>query len=137
MLQALQLDQVRMPQSLHEQGCECDFDRVERQEWDDALCEADSEGDVHQVYIPECTEGVTGKNAQDHGTDQRPEGLGARGDETDDACAEDVADDVAAGRTGDQVKVTFLFNYNKFLADYTFFTVQVSLIAGYTPKSSA
>ena len=137
MLQALQLDQVRMPQSLHEQGCECDFDRVERQERDDALREADGEGDVHQVYVPKCTEGVAGKNAQDHGTDQRPEGLGAGGDETDDACAEDVADDVAAGRTGDQVKVTFLFNYNKFLADYTFFTVQVSLIAGYTPKSSA
>ena len=59
----LQLDQVRMPQSLHEQGCECDFDRIKRQERDDALREADGEGDVHQVYIPECTEGVAGKNA--------------------------------------------------------------------------
>lgn len=96
----LQLDQLCLPQSLHEQGCECDFDRVERQERDDALCEADGEGDVHQVYVPKCTEGVAGKNAQNHGTDQRPEGLGAGGDEADDACAEDVADDVAAGRTG-------------------------------------
>ena len=59
----LQLDQVRMPQSLHEQGCECDFDRVERQKRDDALCEADSEGDVHQVYVPKRTESVAGKNA--------------------------------------------------------------------------
>ena len=100
----LQLDQIRLPQSLHGQGCECDFDRIKRQERDDALCEADSEGDAHQVYIPECTESVAGKNAQDHGTDQRPEGLGAGGDETDDASAEDVADDVAAGRTGDDVQ---------------------------------
>lgn len=100
----LQLDQLCLPQSLHEQGCECDFDRVERQERDDALCEADGEGDVHQVYVPKCTEGVAGKNAQNHGTDQRPEGLGAGGDEADDACAEDVADDVAAGRTGDDVQ---------------------------------
>ena len=93
MLQALQLDQIRVPQSLHEQGCECDFDCVKWQERDDALCEADGEGDVHQVYVPKRTEGVAGKNAQNHGTDQRPEGLGAGGDETDDASAEDVAHD--------------------------------------------
>ena len=64
MLQALQRDQIRVPQSLHEQGCECDFDCVKWQERDDALCEADGEGDVHQVYVPKRTEGVAGKNAQ-------------------------------------------------------------------------
>ena len=31
---------------------------------------------------------------------------------------------------------TFLFNYNNSFMNDTFFTVQVSLIAGYTPKSS-
>ena len=100
----LPLHQLRLPQALYEQGCECDLDGVERQEWDDALRESDGEGDVHEVHIPEGAEGVADEDAQDHGADQSPGGSGAGGDETDDACAEDVADDVAAGRTGDHMQ---------------------------------
>ena len=61
-------------------------------------------GDAHQVYIPDGAERVADQDTQDHSADQHPKRLGAGCDETDHTGTKDIADDVAAGRTGDHMQ---------------------------------